>query len=127
MAFFTRKGLTVPEFPNDGILTEESEEFHLPPTPSSLATEENSTTNLQSNDAHSTSTLLMVPVSKMLAYQEASSSSSISGSQCTITDETDEHDLNSAATTTTTTTAASSTDELSRYDYVVDRTYGVEV
>lgn len=45
MAFFTRKGITVPEFPNDCVLTEEPEEFNLPSTPSSLA---NSTPDDQS-------------------------------------------------------------------------------
>lgn len=79
MAFFTRKGITVPEFPNDCVLTEEPEEFNLPSTPSSLA---NST-----------------PDDQTVAEQ--------------LTD-------NSAE-------AATQHDDKQRFDYVVDRTYGVEV
>lgn len=76
MAFFTRKGITVPEFPNDCVLTEEPEEFNLPSTPSSLA---NST-----------------PEDQTVAENNA-------------------------------TDAATQRDDKQRFDYVVDRTYGVEV
>lgn len=41
MAFFTRKGLAVPDLPSDFVLTEEPEEFSLPATPPSSS---NSTT-----------------------------------------------------------------------------------
>lgn len=80
MAFFTRKGITVPEFPNECVLTEEPEEFNLPSTPSSLA---NST-----------------PEETIVA--------------CTTP----------AADTTAT---PSENGDTKRFDYVVDRTYGVEV
>lgn len=109
MAFFTRKGLTVPEFPIDGILTEESEEFHLPPTPSSLGTEDNSHTNSTIVEANEATTVLPV-----LTTNQASPSST----QNNITDNFP------VATTSATTTVKN---DLSRFDYVVDRTYGVEV
>lgn len=80
MAFFTRKGITVPEFPNDCVLTEEPEEFNLPSTPSSLA---NST-----------------PEEPIVAEK---------------------------STDDAVTTVASESDDSKRFDYVVDRTYGVEV
>lgn len=80
MAFFTRKGITVPEFPNDCVLTEEPEEFNLPSTPSSLA---NST-------------------SEEPIVAEKSTDDAV-------------------------TTVASESDDSKRFDYVVDRTYGVEV
>lgn len=43
MAFFTRKGLPVPDLPTDLVLTEEPEEFSMPATPPSSST--NSTPN----------------------------------------------------------------------------------
>lgn len=45
MAFFTRKGLAVPDLPSDFVLTEEPEEFSMPVTPPS------STTNSTPNEA----------------------------------------------------------------------------
>lgn len=84
MAFFTRKGITVPEFPNDCVLTEEPEEFNLPSTPSSLA---NSTPE------------------EPIVIEKSSDE---------LSDD----------------TVAAVTSEISdkeRFDYVVDRTYGVEV
>lgn len=77
MAFFTRKGITVPEFPNESVLTEEPEEFNLPSTPSSLA---NST-----------------PEEPIVAE------------------------------TSTDVAILSENGDTKRFDYVVDRTYGVEV
>lgn len=77
MAFFTRKGLPVPDLPNDLVLTEEPEEFSMPATPPSSST--NSTPNESTPN----------PI--------------------------DECDENGDQTTD------------SRFDYVVDRTYGVEV
>lgn len=84
MAFFTRKGITVPEFPNDCVLTEEPEEFNLPSTPSSLA---NSTPEEPIVIEKSSDVLLDDPAAAV--------------------------------------TSESSDKE--RFDYVVDRTYGVEV
>lgn len=81
MAFFTRKGITVPEFPNDCVLTEEPEEFNLPSTPPSLA---NSTTE--------------EPIVAVTSTDVAVG-----------------------------TTVATDSDDAKRFDYVVDRTYGVEV
>lgn len=43
MAFFTRKGLAVPDLPCDFVLTEEPEEFSMPATPPSSTS--NSTPN----------------------------------------------------------------------------------
>lgn len=43
MAFFTRKGLAVPDLPSDFVLTEEPEEFSMPATPPSSTS--NSTPN----------------------------------------------------------------------------------
>lgn len=45
MAFFTRKGLAVPDLPSDFVLTEEPEEFSMPATPPS------STSNSTPNEA----------------------------------------------------------------------------
>lgn len=110
MAFFTRKGLTVPEFPTDGILTEESEEFHLPPTPSSLGTEDNFLANSVTLDANRTPIVLPVATTQL---------SLSSGSQ---------HNINDYSMPTTSTTSATTvTTDFSNFDYVVDRTYGVEV
>lgn len=44
MAFFTRKGLNVPDLPSDYVLTEEPEEFSIPATPPSSSSA-NSTPN----------------------------------------------------------------------------------
>lgn len=43
MAFFTRKGMAVPDLPTDLVLTEEPEEFSMPATPPSSSS--NSTPN----------------------------------------------------------------------------------
>lgn len=86
MAFFTRKGITVPEFPNDCVLTEEPEEFNLPSTPSSLA---NSTPDDQS------------VIEKSIDDTASAAVVIANGS----TEDSDQK----------------------RFDYVVDRTYGVEV
>lgn len=45
MAFFTRKGLNVPDLPNDYVLTEEPEEFSMPATPPSSTSSANSSPN----------------------------------------------------------------------------------
>lgn len=98
MAFFTRKGLTVPEFPSDNILTEEPEEFNLPSTPSSLATPDD---------------LIQLPNSADHQMPQASASSS------SIEDV--------VAGPSQSTSGEQSQDSQERFDYVVDRTYGVEV
>lgn len=46
MAFFTRKGLAVPDLPSDFVLLEEPEEFYMPATPPS------STSNSTPNDSN---------------------------------------------------------------------------
>lgn len=79
MAFFTRKGITVPEFPNDCVLTEEPEEFNLPSTPSSLA------------------------------------------------NSTPDEPIGAEKSTDDPTAVATENGDKKRFDYVVDRTYGVEV
>ena len=62
MAFFTRKGLTVPDLPSDYVLTEEPEEFSLPATPpsssSANSTPNEATPNLceETSDVQSTNT-----------------------------------------------------------------------
>lgn len=77
MAFFTRKGLPVPDLPIDLVLIEEPEEFSMPATPPLSST--NSTPNESA----------MNPT----------------------------EDVNSGDKTNTN----------NRFDYVVDRNYGVEV
>ena len=77
MAFFTRKGLPVPDLPNDLVLTEEPEEFSMPATPPSSST--NSTPNESTPNP---------------------------GDEFSTGDQTETNN---------------------RFDYVVDRTYGVEV
>lgn len=77
MAFFTRKGLAVPDLPSDFVLTEEPEEFLMPATPPS------STSNSTPNESTPNPS----------------------------------EDLNGDDQTKT----------ANRFEYVVDRTYGVEV
>lgn len=93
MAFFTRKGLTVPEFPRDSILTEEPEEPNLPPTPPSLVVSDELACGLSPDE---TKDSLLVSISS---------------------------NSNSNAGTNETADATAP----KRFDYVVDRNYGVEV
>lgn len=122
MAFFTRKGVTVPELPSDGVLVEESEEFHLPPTPSSLATDENSTASsgtpeTQTAPNSSTSGDCLEGACGGIGISDADDSSS-NNKQLNALDEC----LPPKKQPTT-----KDNSPVSRFDYVVDRTYGVEV
>lgn len=100
MAFFTRKGLTVPDFPSDNVLTEEPEEFNLPSTPSSLATPDDLTQPKSSGSGD-----IQKPISSV---STGSIDNEVAGPSRVETDE-------------------QQADQQQRFDYVVDRTYGVEV
>lgn len=114
MAFFTRKGLTVPEFPSDCVLPEEPEEFHLPSTPSSLATstpDEISaakTINDVNSDFDAITTTHTASISVQLEKEN------------TI-------DVNANETTKSNESDPNGNKEPPRFEYVVDHIYGVEV
>lgn len=112
MAFFTRKGLTVPEFPSDCVLTEEPEEFNLPSTPSSLAnsTPEESPAELLRSDVNTEFDIITKMQPSNGTAEPAAASLDINHSKTAI----DSNEL-------------TSNKERERFDYVVDRTYGVEV
>lgn len=113
MAFFTRKGLIVPEFPSDNILTEEPEEFNLPSTPSSLATLDDLTQqHMPKGGSSSDSSTTAIDDHQKPEVTSASAHSSID---------------NVIPSTSTSTSDVRQTVQQERYDYVVDRTYGVEV
>lgn len=111
MAFFTRKGLTVPEFPNESALTEEPEEFNLPSTPSSLATPDESTSRKTSAEV-STEFESLANLETIQQQQ-----------QTTPTEPSDNH----VDGTTGGERSSTAEQQTQRFEYVVDRTYGVEV
>lgn len=114
MAFFTRKGLAVPEFPSDYILTEEPEEY-------SLSQISSNTQSTQSPKTLKTTQATTEIVTEMNPLP--------SNTNNLINELILERDENSCETitTTTTTTTKDQHSEDSRFDYVVDRTKGVEV
>ncbi|KAJ6637075.1 Protein kibra, partial [Pseudolycoriella hygida] len=103
MAFFTRKGFTVPELPQEGILTEEPEEQNCSQT---AETKQNQQVN------------------RISSLQQHSGDGS------------DVDDFESNCISSTHSTGAASekaivaqndAKEVAKFDYVIDRTYGVEV
>lgn len=112
MAFFTRKGLTVPEFPNESVLTEEPEEFNLPSTPSSLATPDESTSRKTSAEVSTEFESLANLVTSQTQQQQTTP---IEPSDIQVEGATGGECISTAE------------QQKQRFEYVVDRTYGVEV
>lgn len=123
MAFFTRKGLTVPEFPNDSILTEEPEEFNLPSTPSSLATPDDSTSRKSSTEMRTESKDNVANITSI--SEEQATSSEPEQPEQPHPDEEHEEQLEQLEQQPQ--LKNDQQQEPERYEYVVDRTYGVEV
>lgn len=118
MAFFTRKGLNVPDLPSECVLTEEPEEFNLPSTPSSLATStpDEITTNKTVNDVNSEFDAITKENAKQQSNDEANVEKAI------------DVDVNANVDTVSSKPNESEQeDDSNRFEYVVDRTYGVEV
>lgn len=111
MAFFTRKGFTVPELPHEGILTEEPEEPYCS----------------QSSASSQCHQLNRIPSS-----QHSGDGSDVddfeSPPNCLVasTTTTTTHSTG-VATETTKIVAQSDANDREKFDYVIDRTYGVEV
>lgn len=103
MAFFTRKGFTVPELPHEGILTEEPEE---PYCSQSSKLSQNRQLNRISSSHHS------VDGSDVDDFESTSCVSSTHSA---------------GVSSETTKVAQSDAKDMEKFDYVIDRTYGVEV
>lgn len=119
MAFFTRKGLTVPDFPSDCVLTEEPEEFNLPSTPSSLAT--------STPDEITTNKSITEVNTEFDAITKENAAKQQPNDEVTLEEATgiDENANESAVSSKA--DDSETNEERDRFDYVVDRTYGVEV
>lgn len=113
MAFFTRKGLTVPDFPSDSVLTEESEDFILPPLPPTILPSISAVAHRSECNNKIAPKYVAPP-----AHVDTVGGSSVMPPQSPTPATPD------AATTATNT---DNDDDRSRFEYVVDRTYGVEV
>lgn len=117
MAFFTRKGLTVPDFPSDAVLTEEVEDIVLPPLPPTILPPISAAVHRSECNNKIAPKYVAPP-----AHVDIVSGSSVmpppSPTPVTPSLVTD------AAITATNTDID---DDRSRFEYVVDRTYGVEV
>lgn len=132
MAFFTRKGLTVPEFPSDTVLTEETEEFSLPPIPSTSAASAARCESIASKSAPKY-VAPSTPINNTASQLTTSCSSSSSGASIILSNaghqtiEDSEVVAAGAAASNTIVNKADDETDQSRFDYIVDRTYGVEV
>lgn len=102
MAFFTRKGFTVPELPHEGTLTEEPEEPYC----------SQSSGSSQSRQLDRTSSHHSGDGSDVDDFESTGCLSS---------------KLSTGVTTETTNVAQTDASDSEKFDYVIDRTYGVEV
>lgn len=103
MAFFTRKGFTVPELPHEGILTEEPEE---PYCSQSSASSQSRQLNRIPSSHHS---------GDGSDVDDFSSSTHSTGV------------VVASETASTVVVAQSDANDMEKFGYVIDRTYGVEV
>lgn len=118
MAFFTRKGFTVPELPHEGTLTEEPEEPYCSQSSTSSQNHQLSriVSSQQIGDGSDTPTAV--------ADDESNTSATLATVAVTATKTTHSTGGVSLATTKV---AQNDAKEREKFDYVVDRTYGVEV
>lgn len=128
MAFFTRKGLTVPEFPSDSVLTEEPEEFNLPSTPSSLAnsTPDETTAAKCSIDVNSAFDALVKAQPQNHAHNSLQENT-IENEENSGMYAVENNNINAINDSKKKHTETKADNNNQRFDYVVDRTYGVEV
>lgn len=119
MAFFTRKAFTVPDLPHEGILTEEPEEPQGSQQ-SSISSQYRQLNRIsisqhsgdRSGDEHN-----IEPATSKTATTTAAIATNITTNSVGV----------SSSETTTKKVAQNDLNNVEKFDYVIDRTYGVEV
>lgn len=125
MAFFTRKGLTVPDFPSETVLAEEPEDFVLPPPPPMMLPPSTSPIAAHRNESNKIAPKYVAPPAHVDSVSAAFNCSSNVKPPQNSTSVTPVFLTTSVSTTTAAKT--DDDDDQSHFEYVVDRTYGVEV
>lgn len=116
MAFFTRKGFTVPELPHEGTLTEEPEEPYCSQSSASsqchqlnrVPSSQHSGDGSDGEDFESTGCLPATTTATTITATHSTTGVSL-------------------PETTKLVVAQNDANDVEKFDYVIDRTYGVEV
>ena len=109
MAFFTRKGLTVPEYPKNTPLEETPEELCLPSQTAAITLADS----------------LNARMNQLLEQEQVDTTKTVNSNDETTKQEVEAEEAEGAEQSSV--EQQPSKNENSKYAYVIDRTYGVEV